>query len=308
MTNTLAVAPNGHPGGNLAVDQHRGELSASDLETLRATVLKGASDAQLRMYARTCRSRGLDPFAKEIHGWAGRDGAVEIVVGIDGLRTLAEGSGEYRGQDGPWYCGQDKEWTEVWLGPGKPLASKVCVKREGMEPVCSVALLSECERNTPVWRTQLSTMLAIRAEAQAIRRLFPRQTTGLYAEGELPDPEEAETPVEPSRPAQAHVARPEVTPVHAEAVDAETGEIQPSKEELGAQIKRIRDLLGWTQDNVRSEAKKQSVDLRTIEGLSEMVEILKEYAASLFAPDEDHDAAAQGTLIDAETKPIEREY
>lgn len=161
------------------------ELSQDDLEVLRATVFKGATDAQLALYARTCRSRGLDPFSKEIYAWAGRDGAVEIVVGIDGLRNLAESTGEYRGQVGPLYCGEDGLWTEVWLRKEPPLAAKVTVLRQGREPMTDIALLAEFKRNTPNWNGMPTRMLAKTAEANAIRRQFPRQTTGLYIREEL---------------------------------------------------------------------------------------------------------------------------
>lgn len=94
-------------------------------------------------------------------------------------------------------------------------------------------------------------------------------------------------------------------PVVAEVVDADTGEIAPTKEDLGARIKSLRELLGWSQNDVRDEAKNQGVDLRTLEGLQHMVDVLAGYGYELHGDDED-DAPAQGTLLDAETAPIGR--
>ena len=113
---------------------------------------------------------------------------------------------------------------------------------------------------------------------------------------------------EPSpRPATAPTARPAAPPVTAEVVDTETGEIAPTKEELGNRIKSLRELLGWTQGDVRDEAKKHGIDLRTIDGLSMMVDVLANYGYELQGDDDDEDdELEQGTLIDAETRSIER--
>lgn len=185
MAQSNAVAVANGAANIVAVETPRGTLTPDDLDTLRATVFKGATDAQMRLYARACQSRGLDPFSKEIYGWGGRDGAVEIVVGIDGLRNLAESSGEYRGQLGPWFCGEDGQWTDVWLQKQPPLAAKVTVLRRDHEPMTDIALLSEFKKNTPTWNSMPTRMLAKCAEANAIRRMFPRQTSGLYVREEL---------------------------------------------------------------------------------------------------------------------------
>lgn len=202
-------------------------LSAEDLEVLRATVFKGASDAQLAMYARTCRARGLDPFSKEIYAWAGRDGAVEIVVGIDGLRNLAESTGEYRGQVGPLFCGEDGAWTDVWLRKEPPLAAKVTVLREGREPMVSIALLGEFKKNTPNWNTMPTRMLAKTAEADAIRRQFPRQTTGLYIREEVERDE---------------------APRRAPAFEAEVVAARPPKQTVAGRIRELFDDLEMGED------------------------------------------------------------
>src|SRR5689334_10954529 len=37
------------------------------LETIKQTVCKGATDAQLRMFIEVCKSTGLNPFLKEVY-------------------------------------------------------------------------------------------------------------------------------------------------------------------------------------------------------------------------------------------------
>lgn len=125
--------------------------------------------------------------------------------------------------------------------------------------------------------------------------------TGVLDETELetiPGVQRMDTP-----PVVAAPAAP--APVVAEVVDASTGEIAPTKEELGARIKSLRELLGWSQNDVRDEAKKQGIDLRTLEGLQNMVDILAGYGYELQGDDED-DEPEQGTLLDADVRPVDR--
>lgn len=108
---------------------------------------------------------------------------------------------------------------------------------------------------------------------------------------------------------------PAPAPVVAEVVDASTGEIQPTKETadqkklaLGNAIKELRGKLGWGPDDVRAEAERQKVSLNSVAGLTQMVEVLESYVAAVENPDEDYEGieAEQGTLLDAETAPIDR--
>jgi phage recombination protein Bet len=179
------------------------ELSTNDLEILKATVLKGANEGQLRLFARACKAKGLDPFSREVYGAVNRDGGVELIVGIDGLRHQAEQSGEYAGQELPVYYDRDGNGREIWLGGknDRPAACKVCVRRRkirgnqdamGMittaadvDTTCAMVVTSEVSRNTPTWDRHFLVMLAVRAEAHALRRAFPRQASGLYLRDEI---------------------------------------------------------------------------------------------------------------------------
>ena len=70
------------------------------VETIKQTVCKGASDAQLKMFIEVCRTTGLNPFLKEI--WyvaekgiimAGRDGYLRVAnenPNFDGMETTVE--------------------------------------------------------------------------------------------------------------------------------------------------------------------------------------------------------------------------
>jgi phage recombination protein Bet len=141
----------------------------------------------------------LDPFSKQIYGikrkvWdKDTNQSVErltIQISVDGLRTLAQRTGEYQGQTMPQYCGDDGIWRDVWFGRDYPMAARVGVWRKGFrEPLYGVALWSEFAQTkkdgkpTAMWESMPTTMLAKCAESQALRKAFPHETAG-------PEPEE----------------------------------------------------------------------------------------------------------------------
>lgn len=259
-------------------------LTREDMEVLRATVLKGASDAQLTMYGRSCAKLDLDPFSKEVYGFVNREGGIELVVSIDGLRKQAEKSGEYRGQTQQQWCGPDGEWTDVWLAQAKPAAAHITVHRLGHEPFTGVALWSEYGKpNQSNWTKFPTVMLSKCAEASAIRHLFPHQTGSLYISEEMP---------ERGSPG-----------VEAVVVDRSTGEIAAQPLNLDDDIKRLRGLLGWSAQDVIEEAKRADppINLRRSDGKQGMVDRLQSYVDVVESEGEDGEEE-QGVLIDAESR------
>lgn len=105
--------------------------------------------------------------------------------------------------------------------------------------------------------------------------------------------------VEPA-PAQPQPALGDGIPV-AEVVNQETGEITErpvTKEDLGEQIKRLREQLGWTVDDVRTFAAGQypPISLRNVEGLAAVAALLE---SQVQAEEERRQEAAGQRPIDA---------
>lgn len=161
--------------------------SGEQQQLLRDQVCPGASDGDLAFFAQVCTHKGLDPFADEIIAtmrWSGKLKRDVLVIQetVAGLRTIAERTGLYGGQDEPLWCGPDKQWTDVWLDPTPPAAAKVRVWRKdwvkpatGIATYASYVQLGRDSQPVGLWKTGVDFMLWKCAEAAALKRAFRRQ-------------------------------------------------------------------------------------------------------------------------------------
>ena len=153
-------------------------------QLISTTIAPGCSNDELRLFAYACQRTGLDPFSKQIYAIK-RGGKMTIQAGIDGLRSIAERTGQLDGSISEW-CGDDGVWTDVWLGSKPPAAAKTTIWRKGAgHPFTGVARFADYNAGQGLWTKMGATMIAKCSEALALRKAFPADLSGVYSTDEM---------------------------------------------------------------------------------------------------------------------------
>lgn len=164
------------------------EWNDEQRKIIRDQFANGANDSEFAALMETARVRGLDPFKKQIYfvkRWDSqrRCEVWATQVSIDGLRGIAERTGRYDGQDEP-------EW--IYDEKGQLRGCKVRVHRKDhSRPSVGVAFFAEYVQTTKegkptqFWLRMPHVMIAKCAEANAFRKGFPEETSGLYIPEEM---------------------------------------------------------------------------------------------------------------------------
>jgi phage recombination protein Bet len=148
----------------------------------------GASPTEFAVFLEICKARNLNPFTRQIFFVARWDSqkrreVYTAQVSIDGLRAQAQRTGLYDGQDEPEF-----EYDE---NGDLKLARVRIYRKDWSRPAVGVAHFTEYAQYnkegklTQMWATKQHIMLAKCAEALAIRKAFPEDTSGLYVAEEM---------------------------------------------------------------------------------------------------------------------------
>jgi hypothetical protein len=90
-----------------------------------------------------------------------------IQAGIDGLRSIAERTGQLDGSETHW-CGEDGVWTDVWLAAKPPAAAKTILHRKGAShPFVGVARFADYNAGQGLWSKMPAAMIAKCSEASS---------------------------------------------------------------------------------------------------------------------------------------------
>lgn len=160
------------------------------IAVVRASIMPpGSGLEELHFYMAWCRMRQVDPVSQAFVIKQG--GKLVPGVTIAGLRAIAARSGKYGPQDGPRWMDENGDWHDVWVDDTPPTAARVGVKQTDWDDYTYGTATwrefgaAKAGQSFSPWKTQPSNMLAIRAEANALRRAFPADLAGLYTREEL---------------------------------------------------------------------------------------------------------------------------
>jgi phage recombination protein Bet len=171
-------------------------------QLISTTIAPGCSADELRLFAYACQRTGLDPFSKQIYAIK-RGGKMTIQAGIDGLRSIAERTGQLDGSETHW-CGEDGQWADVWLGSKPPAAAKTIIHRKGAShPFVGVARFADYNAGQGLWSKMPAAMIAKCSEALALRKAFPADLSGVYSTDEMEQAIEPVTVTTTAAPASA---------------------------------------------------------------------------------------------------------
>ncbi len=191
------------------------DYTNAQIALIRRTVAKDCNPDEFDLFVEVCRRVGLDPFRRQIHALVfSKDKPdkrqMAIVTGIDGYRAIAARNADYRPDENP---PEIKILEDLKDPKTNPLGIEHAVVRahkkdaDGWHPVAGIAYWEEfaplreiwkydeaAGRRQPTgefeldagnWRRMPKIMIAKCAEAQALRKGWPEDLSGLYAEEEL---------------------------------------------------------------------------------------------------------------------------
>ena len=106
------------------------DWSAAQFALIRRTVAADCNDSEFDLFCHAARHLGLDPLRRQIYAFVHskndpKKRKLSIVVGIDGLRTIAARTGDYRPDESP----PTYQMDESVKGQNNPMGLVKCSTR-----------------------------------------------------------------------------------------------------------------------------------------------------------------------------------
>ncbi len=307
----------------LPVTINESPWSKEQIELIKRTVAKGASDDELKLFLHLASRYDLDPFTRQIWFIKYGDDA-HIFTGRDGFLHIAHRSGAFNGMNTTlreepvpfeikFFNKRDKRW-EALKKPSQFVAVCTVFRKDMEQPFKCEVWESEYSTGQGLWPTKRRVMIQKVAEASTLRRAF--DISGLYLPEEV---SENDVEVVPNhQPALAsselketllskvselahisggdtdsvlkkvcsikNVAIPMATDQDLQALIAHT-DLLIARYKLKAEIEDTAELLGMDITTLTAKVK-TNCNLNSIESIQEAVEKLKERRENVSPEDE----------------------
>jgi phage recombination protein Bet len=155
------------------------QFNSNELDLIRKTVAKDATDDELKMFLYVAGKRGLNPLTRQIYFV--KYGSQHVMqTSIDGFRLIADRTGKYAPSPKPTMF----EHRENRLFSATVFGMKL-VGGQFIE-FSATAHFDEYKVDTnALWKTKPHVMLEKCAESKLLRRGFPEELSGLYTDDEM---------------------------------------------------------------------------------------------------------------------------
>ena len=170
--------------------------SKEQIELIKRTVAKGASDDELKLFLHLASRYDLDPFTRQIWFIKYGDDA-HIFTGRDGFLHIAHRSGAFNGMQTQLreepigfeirYYNRKEKKVEVLKRPSQFVAVCTVYRKDMTEPFVCEVWESEYSTGQGLWPTKRRVMIQKVAEASTLRRAF--DISGLYLPEEVSENE-----------------------------------------------------------------------------------------------------------------------
>jgi len=307
--------------------------SKEQIELIKRTVAKGASDDELKLFLHLASRYDLDPFTRQIWFIKYGDDA-HIFTGRDGFLHIAHRSGAFNGMNTTLreepigfeirYYNRKEKKVETLKRPSQFVATCTVYRKDMEQPFVCEVWESEYSTGQGLWPTKRRVMIQKVAEASTLRRAF--DISGLYLPEEVSENEvevvsndrpaieaselkdellvKASELAEVSNSDRDSVLRKVCNMKNINVATATDKDLQAlithtdlliARYRLKAEIEDTAELLGMDMTTLTTQVKK-TCDLNSIESINEAIQELKDRRENV-SPEEELLRLAEELLI-----------
>jgi phage recombination protein Bet len=208
-----------------AIQKSEATFTASQVDLIKRTVAKGASDDELKMFLHVAQKAGMDPLQKQIHfvkrRYKDEDGkwqeTISIQAGIEGVQSRAAREPDYEGTLAAVVYSKDEFVFDHKSGVvkthecnpfgdrGQIVGAWAVTHRKGKLPFVALVRFSQyVDTRSHFWRNKPDIMIEKVARFTSLKRAYPDVLSGINEPAEMGQASlhaaEAEVEVEPAEP------------------------------------------------------------------------------------------------------------